>query len=118
MRVSLYSEGEELNGPVHPVDRQLAAIFAADIAGYSRLMARDEVGTLARLKACRITIDRLIATHRGRIFNTAGDSVVADFASAVDAVQCAVTVQAAIAAENAGGIADEPMQFRIGGHAR
>ena len=79
-------------------------------------MARDEVGTLARLKACRAIIDDLIASHRGRIFNTAGDSVVADFASAVDAVQCAVAVQAAIATENAGGTADEPMQFRIGVH--
>ena len=78
--------------PVHPVERKLAAIFAADIAGYSRLMARDEIGTLARLKACRVIIDELIALHRGRIFNTAGDSVVADFASAVDAVQCAVAV--------------------------
>ena len=102
--------------PVHPVERKLAAIFAADIAGYSRLMARDEVGTLARLKACRAIIDGLIASHRGRIFNTAGDSVVADFASAVDAVQCAVAVQAAIAAENADRAADEPMQFRIGVH--
>ena len=63
--------------PVHPVERKLAAIFAADIAGYSRLMARDEVGTLARLKACRAIIDELIESHRGRIFNTAGDSVVA-----------------------------------------
>src|SRR5436190_1347454 len=79
-------------------------------------MARDEVGTLARLKACRAIIDALIASHRGRIFNTAGDSVVADFASAVDAVQCAVAVQAAIAAENASGSAEEPMQFRIGVH--
>src|SRR6266849_7920863 len=79
-------------------------------------MARDEVGTLARLKACRAIIDGLIASHRGRIFNTAGDSVVADFASAVDAVQCAVAVQAAIATENASGTADEPMHFRIGVH--
>jgi len=94
----------------------LAAIFAADIAGYSQLMARDEVGTLARLKACRAIIDELIASHRGRIFNTAGDSVVADFASAVDAVQCAVAVQGAIAAEDAGGAPDEPMQYRIGVH--
>ena len=82
---------------VDPVERKLAAIFAADIAGYSRLMARDEVGTLARLKVCRAIIDEVIALHRGRIFNTAGDSVVADFASAVDAVQRAVAVQAAIA---------------------
>ena len=71
-----------------PVERKLAAIFAADIAGYSRLMAHDEVGTLTRLKACRVIIDGLIATHRGRIFNTAGDSVIADFASAVDAIAC------------------------------
>jgi adenylate cyclase len=102
--------------PVQTVERKLAAIFAADIAGYSRLMARDEVGTLARLKACRAIIDGLIASHRGRIFSTAGDSVVADFASAVDAVQCAVAVQAAIVTENAGRAADEPMQFRIGVH--
>jgi TolB-like protein len=102
--------------PVHPVERKLAAIFAADIAGYSRLMARDEVGTLTRLKACRTIIDGLIASHRGRVFNTAGDSVVADFASAVDAVQCAVAVQAEIATENAADTADEPMQFRIGVH--
>src|SRR5947209_463444 len=108
--------GEEPNVPVQTVERKLAAIFAADIVGYSRLMARDEVATLARLKACRAIIDGLIASHRGRIFNTAGDSVVADFASAVDAVQCAVAVQAAITTENAGRTADAPMQFRIGVH--
>lgn len=102
--------------PIQPVERKLAAIFAADIAGYSRLMARDEVGTLARLKACRAIVDALIASHRGRIFNTAGDSVVADFASAVDAVQCAVAVQAMVALKNVGGDGDEPMQFRIGVH--
>jgi TolB-like protein len=102
--------------PIQPIERKLAAIFAADIAGYSRLMARDEVATLARLKACRAIIDGLIASHRGRIFNTAGDSVVADFASAVDAVQCAVAVQAAIATENVGCTSDEPMQLRIGVH--
>jgi len=86
--------------------------FAADVAGYSRLMVGDEVGTLARLKACRVIIDELIAGHRGRIFNTAGDSVVADFASAVDAVQCAVAVQATISAENTEGqlVAAVPVQ--------
>jgi adenylate cyclase len=102
--------------PVQPVERKLAAIFAADIVGYSRLMAHDEVGTLARLKACRTIIDGLIASHRGRIFNTAGDSVVADFASVVDAMQCAVAVQVAITTENAVGAVDEPMQLRIGVH--
>jgi TolB-like protein len=79
-------------------------------------MGSDENGTLARLKAYRAIIDELIASHRGRIFNTARDSVVAGFASAVDAVRCAVTVQAAVATENAVISADEPMQFRIGVH--
>src|SRR5438045_2187609 len=79
-------------------------------------MAGDEVGTLARLKACRVIIDELIAGHRGRIFNTAGDSVVADFASAVDAVQCAVAVQEAITADSAKQPGGELMQFRIGVH--
>jgi TolB-like protein len=102
--------------PGQPVERKLAAIFAADIAGYSRLMAHDEIGTLDRLKACRVIMDGLIASHRGRIFNTAGDSVVADFASAVDAVQCAVAVQTAIAKENASDPGDELMRFRIGVH--
>src|SRR5260221_12864065 len=95
--------GEEPSVVDRPIERKLAAIFAADIAGYSRLMARDEVGTLARLKACRAILDELIASHRGRIFNPAGDSVVADFASADDAVQCAMPGQAAIGKEDAGG---------------
>jgi adenylate cyclase len=89
--------------------RKLAAIFAADVAGYSRLMGKDEVGTLRRLTACRAILDQRIAAHRGRIFGSAGDSVVADFASAVDAVQCAVAVQEALANE-------EQMRFRIGVH--
>jgi adenylate cyclase len=100
----------------HSVERKLAAIFAADVEGYSRLMGLDEVGTLRTLTAYRVIIDRLIASHRGRIFNTAGDSLVADFASAVDAVQCAVEVQDAIAKENADRPAGEQMRFRIGIH--
>jgi len=79
-------------------------------------MGRDEVGTLRTLTAYRAIVDRLIASHRGRIFNTAGDSLVADFASAVDAVQCAVAVQDAIAKENADRSADQQMRFRIGIH--
>src|SRR5215469_18261621 len=100
----------------HSVERKLAAIFAADVEGYSRLMGRNEVGTLGTLNQYRAIVDRLIASHRGRIFNTAGDSVLADFASAVDAVQCAVAVQDAIAKENADCGADEQMRFRIGIH--
>jgi len=100
----------------HSVERKLAAIFAADVAGYSALMGRNEVGTLRTLTAYRVIIDRLIAAHRGRIFNTAGDSLVADFGSAVDAVQCAVEVQEALAKENADRPAGEQMRFRIGVH--
>ena len=98
------------------VERKLAAIFAADVAEYSRLMGLDEVGTWRRLQAYRTILDRLIAAHRGRIFNTAGDSVVADFASAVDAVECAVAVQEAIEKENEDRPAAEQMRFRIGIH--
>jgi TolB-like protein/class 3 adenylate cyclase len=101
---------------VQVVERKLAVIFAADIAEYSRLMGLDEVGTLRRLQAYRTILDRLIAAHRGRIFNTAGDSFVADFGSAVDAVECAVAVQATIEKENEGRPAGEPMRFRIGIH--
>jgi adenylate cyclase len=98
------------------VERKLAVIFAADVAEYSRLMGLDEVGTLRTLQAHRAILDRLIATHHGRIFNTAGDSVMADFASPVDAVECAVAAQEAIAKENANRAAGEPMWFRIGVH--
>ncbi len=66
--------------------RRLAAIFAADVVGYSRLMGEDEEGTLARLKAYREIIDSLISTHHGRVFGSAGDSVIAEFASPVEAV--------------------------------
>jgi adenylate cyclase len=98
------------------VERKLAAIFAADVAEYSRLMGLDEVGTLRRLQAYRVILDEMIAVHRGRIFNTAGDSVVADFASAVDAVECAVAVQDAIEKQNASRPVSEQMRFRIGIH--
>ncbi len=101
---------------VPAVERKLAAIFAADVAEYSRLMGRDEVGTLRRLQAYRAILDELIRIHHGRIFNTAGDSVVADFASAVDAVECAVAVQQAIAQENAKRSPEDQMRFRIGVH--
>src|SRR5215469_2370309 len=113
---SILRVGEVPRVEAPSVERKLAAIFAADVEGYSRLMGRDEVGTLRTLTAYRAIIDRLIASHRGRIFNTAGDSLVADFASAVDAVQCAVAVQEAIAKENADRPACEQMRFRIGIH--
>jgi adenylate cyclase len=114
--VGLYSTREEPRLEAHSVERKLAAIFAADVEGYSRLMGLDEVGTLRTLTAYRVVIDHLIAAHRGRIFSTAGDSLVADFASAVDAVECAVEMQEAIAKENTDRPAHEQMRFRIGIH--
>ena len=98
------------------VQRRLAAILAADVAGYSRLMGSDEVSTLQELTQRRATLDSLIASHHGRIANTAGDSVLAEFGSAVDAVQCAVKAQAALAEANAGVAPDRHISFRIGIH--
>jgi len=101
-----------------PIDteRRLAAIFAADVEGYSRLMGADEVETLQALTQRRAILDGLISDHRGRIANTAGDSVLAEFGSAVDAVQCAVEAQAALAEANAGLSLDRHVNFRIGVH--
>ena len=79
------------------VSRKLVAVFAADVEGYSRLMGTDEVGTLKGLTERRAILDRFIGDHRGRIANTAGDSVLAEFGSAVDAVKCAVDAQEALA---------------------
>jgi adenylate cyclase len=83
-----------------PLERRLTAIFAADVAGYSRLMSADEVTTMRTLTAHREVMDRLIAQHRGRIANTAGDSVLAEFPSVVDALQCAVQVQEELLEKN------------------
>src|SRR5215208_2518701 len=103
-------------GSTQRIERRLAAIFAADVAGYSRLMSQDEIGTLRTLTAHREIMDGLIAEHGGRIANTAGDSVLAEFPSAVDAVQCAVAVQEKLAEDNAGVPEDRRLQFRIGVH--
>src|SRR6201993_253065 len=84
------------------VERRLAAVLAADIAGYSLLMGRDEEGTLSQLKAFRKTlIDPTIAAHRGRIVKTTGDGMLVEFASAVDAARCAVEVQRGMGEKNA-----------------
>ncbi len=96
------------------VARKLAAILSADVQGYSRLMSADEVGTLRTLTAYRVVTDACIHQHRGRVVNTAGDSVLVEFASAVDAVQCAVEIQHALAAKNAALPVERQMAFRIG----
>ena len=95
--------------------RKLAAILSADVVGYSRLMGADESGTLAQLKAHRKElIDPTIGDHDGRIVNTAGDSVLAEFASVVDAVQCAVAIQRVMPDRTAGVAGDRRIALRIG----
>jgi adenylate cyclase len=96
------------------VTRKLAVILAADVAGYSRLMATDEEGTLATLNAYREVIDELIDRYHGRIFTTAGDSVMAEFASAVEAVRCAAAIQGEIERRNADQLEPRRMRFRVG----
>ena len=96
------------------VGRKLAAIVAADVAGYSRLMGLDEVGTARTLREHRVVTDALVARHGGRIVKTTGDGVLLEFPSVVDAVECAVAVQAVMAERNEGVPEDRRMLYRIG----
>jgi adenylate cyclase len=96
------------------VERKLTAILCADVYGYSRLMGGDEEATLVTLTAHRKIIDSLIEQHHGRFVNSAGDSVLAEFASVVNAVECAVEVQTTLKAENASLPSNRRMEFRIG----
>jgi TolB-like protein/class 3 adenylate cyclase len=96
------------------VDRRLAAILAADVAGYSRLMGLDEVGTAQVLREHRVAVDALVAKHGGRIVKTTGDGVLIEFHSVVDAVECALTIQAVMAERNEGVPPDRRMLFRVG----
>ena len=94
--------------------RKIAAIFAADIAGYSRLVAEDEEETLRRLASYRSVTDDFIAKSGGRIFNTAGDAVLAEFPSAVEAVRCAIDIQESLRTRNMAYPPSRQMSFRIG----
>jgi adenylate cyclase len=87
-------------GSTPQVERHLAAILSADVEGYSRLMHGDEEATMATLSAHRALVDELIDRHWGRIANTAGDSVLAEFASVLDAVHCAIEIQKTLANAN------------------
>jgi adenylate cyclase len=99
------------------VERRLAAVLAADVAGYSRLMGRDERGTHAKLKSFRKTlVDPTIAAHRGHIVKTTGDGMLVEFASVVDAVDCAAKLQHDMAAQNTDVPYDHRIEFRIGIH--
>ncbi len=96
------------------MERKLTAILCADVYGYSRLMGEDEEATLGTLSSHRKVIDGLIEQHRGRFVNSAGDSVLAEFASVVNAVRCAVEIQSTLKAENANLRPERRMEFRIG----
>jgi adenylate cyclase len=97
-----------------PIERKLTTIFSADVAGYSRLMSEDEAGTFAVLKTYRELMAKLIEENRGRIVSTAGDSLLAEFASVVQAVECAVRTQRELAEHNAALPEERQMRFRIG----
>src|ERR1700681_4074169 len=96
------------------MERKLAAILCADVYGYSRLMGEDEEATLRTLTSHRKLIDSAIEQHHGRFVNSAGDSVLAEFASVVEAVNCAVNIQTGLKAENASIAPERRMEFRIG----
>jgi adenylate cyclase len=94
--------------------RKLTAILSADVASYSRLMQDDEAGTVRTLEAYKQIVSDLVKQHRGRVVDSPGDNLLADFASVVDAVQCAVAVQKELQARNAELPENRRMQFRIG----
>jgi class 3 adenylate cyclase len=99
------------------MERKLAAILAADVAGYSRLMERDEAGTFERLRAHRKELfEPEIEKHHGRIFKLMGDGLLAEFGSVVDAVECAVALQRGMAERNAGVVDGERIDVRMGIH--
>jgi len=100
---------------VQRAERRLAAILVADVVGYSRLMGRDDAGTLARLKACHSELfEPLVTEHRGRIINLPGDNALCEFASVVDAVECAVTIQRGVAERERNVPRPERIAFRMG----
>ena len=96
------------------VKRKLAAILSADVKGYSRLMGEDEVGTLKTLSAYFQIMTTLIQKHQGRVLNIAGDNLLADFESVVDAVQCGVEIQKELRTKNAELAEGQRVEFRIG----
>ncbi|MGE5202213.1 MAG: adenylate/guanylate cyclase domain-containing protein, partial [Acidobacteriota bacterium] len=99
---------------VAPLERRLATILSADVAGYSRLMAEDEEQTLRVFRGHAEVFRSLVGMHRGRIFNTAGDAILAEFGSAVEAVRCATEIQAALRTRNDQLPENRRVQFRIG----
>ena len=97
-----------------PIERKLTTLLSADVAGYSAMMERDEVATLHMLRRCREAMDGLITRHRGRVVNTAGDGMLAEFGSVVEAVQCGVEIQKELAGHDHDRVPDDRMRLRIG----
>jgi adenylate cyclase len=96
------------------VERKLAAIVAADVAGYSRLMGVDEVGTARRLREHQAVVSRIVREHSGRVVNVTGDGMLFEFSSVVGAVHCAVAVQQQMSLRNSGLVDDQRMLLRVG----
>src|SRR5574341_1355074 len=96
------------------MERKLAAIFSADVKGYSRLMGDDEIATVRTLTAYREVMTNLIQAHRGRVVDSPGDNLLAEFVSVVDAVQCATEIQKELTVRNASLPSHRQMAFRIG----
>ncbi len=96
------------------LERKLATILSADVAAYSRLMAEDEELTLRTFRGHKEVFEKLVDLHRGRVFNTAGDAILAEFGSAVEAVRCATEIQAALRTRNDQLLEDRQVKFRIG----
>lgn len=107
-------EDKPLPSDSQPIERRLATIMMADVAGYSRMMGENEERTLAILRGHREVFDALLKAHRGRVFNTAGDAILAEFASAVEAVRCATEIQTALRTRNEHLAPEQRMWFRIG----
>jgi class 3 adenylate cyclase len=104
----------DLGPAADALERKLATILSADVAAYSRLMAEDEEDTLQRFRSHKAIFEKLVALHRGRIFNTAGDAILAEFGSAVEAVRCATEIQAALRTRNDQLPPDRRLEFRMG----
>jgi len=108
------SEPDPADGATPALERRLATILSADVAGYSRMMGINEEATVQTLRGHRAVFDALLKQHRGRVFNTAGDAILAEFPSAVDAVRCATEIQTALQTRNEHLPPDQKMQFRMG----
>jgi class 3 adenylate cyclase len=108
------SSESSLAGSAPALERRLATILSADVAGYSKMMGTNEEATVQALRGHRAVFDALLKQHRGRIFNTAGDAILAEFPSAVDAVRCATEIQTALQTRNEHLPAEQKLQFRMG----